>query len=126
MYTDQTLWKYVDGELRPEEADPLAKAAAADASLAARIEEFRAIKRAVLLGAPQPTPGFAARVAALAGRAPAGIPSLSLAEARRILRPALVAAAVLAAVGLTAMAVRFLPDLLRPTPIQAQDPLLGR
>ncbi len=121
MYEDATLWKLLDGELPAAEAEALEAAAAADPGLRRRIEELRMHKEAVLAGAPRPPPGFAAKVAArAAGLAPA--PVLDLEEARRLLRGALVAAAVLAAVGLAFFAIEVLPTLFEP--IYADNPLL--
>jgi len=49
-------------------------------------------------------------------------PILDLREAHRMLRRALVAAAILAAVGLGLLAARVVPDLLESAPIQASPP----
>ncbi len=122
MHDDATLWKLLDGELTAAEAEALEAAASADPGLRRRLEELRARKEAVLAGAPRPPPGFAARVAArAAGLAQA--PVLDLEDARRLLRRALVAAAVLAAVGLAVFAVEVLPTVFAE-PIHAENPLL--
>jgi anti-sigma factor RsiW len=118
---DATLWKLLDGELSAAEADAIEAAAAADPGLRRRLEELSAQKQAVLAGAPRPPPGFAARVVAKAARlAPA--PVLDLEDARRLLRRALVAAVVLAAVGLTFFVLEVLPTAFEP--IHAENPLL--
>jgi anti-sigma factor RsiW len=120
MHDDATLWKLLDGELSAADAAAIEAAAAADPGLRRRIEELAAQKEAVLAGAPQPPPGFSARVAAkAAGLAPA--PVLDLEDARRLLRRALVAAVVLAAVGLAFFAIEVLPTVFEP--IYAENPL---
>jgi len=72
MYDDTTLWKLVDGELPADDARALERAAADDPALARRLDELRALKRGVLGGAPEPSPGFAehtvTRVRAEGGR----------------------------------------------------------
>ncbi|MHC4816746.1 MAG: hypothetical protein ACYTF8_01625 [Planctomycetota bacterium] len=121
MYDDTTLWKLLDGELHAEQAEAIEAAAAADPGLRRRLEELRAQKEAVLAGAPRPSPGFAAKVVArAAGLAPA--PVLDLEDARRLLRRALIAALVLAAVGLAIFSVEVLPTAFKP--IHADNPLL--
>jgi anti-sigma factor RsiW len=121
MYDDATLWKLLDGELHAGQAEAIEAAAAADPGLRRRLEEFRAQKEAVLAGAPRPSPGFAAKVVArAAGLAPA--PVLDLEDARRLLRRALIAALVLAAVGLAVFSVEVLPTAFEP--IHADNPLL--
>ena len=116
MFSDTQLWKYVDGEANGD----VERAAREDASLQARIDQMRAIKAEIVGGAPAPSAGFADRVVALAGQPPV----FDLAEARRILKRALVAAAVLAAIGLAYLAVEVGPELLAPSRLQA-NPLLG-
>jgi len=119
------LWRHVDGELPPAEVAEIEAAAGADPALARRIEEMRLIKRAVLRGAPEPSAGFADRVVARALQPePRGAALVDLQEARRFLRRALVAAAILAALGLTYLAVEVVPSLLQPPQLHA-DPLLG-
>jgi anti-sigma factor RsiW len=121
MYDDATLWKLLDGELPAAEAEAIETAAADDPGLRRRLDELRSVKEAVLAGAPSPSPGFAAGVLArAAGLAPA--PVLDLEDARRVLRRALIAAAVLAAVGLVVFAVEVLPTVFEP--IHAENPLL--
>jgi anti-sigma factor RsiW len=116
-----TLWKLLDGELPAAEAEAIEAAAAADPGLRRRLEELRALKEGILAGAPRPSPGFAARVAArAAGLAPA--PVLDLEDARRLLRRALVAAVVLAAIGLAVFALEVLPAAFEP--VHADNPLL--
>jgi anti-sigma factor RsiW len=118
---DATLWKLLDGELSGAQADAIEAAADADPGLRRRLDELRAIKDGVLAGAPRPPPGFADKVAArAAGLAPA--PVLDLEDARRLLRRALVAAVVLAAVGLAFFTIEVLPAVLEP--IHAENPLL--
>jgi anti-sigma factor RsiW len=125
MPDDTTLWRFVDGELPPAEAEAVERAAAEDPALQARIDDMRALKRAVLAGAPAPSPGFPENVARLAETARHS--ALDLEEARRFLKRLALAAAVLAAVGLFAAAVRVLPKVQRP--VEAAHPvdaLLGR
>ena len=123
MYSDEQLWKFVDGEASEAEARAIAESAASDPALELRIEQLRAVKREVLAGAPEPPPGFPGRVAALAmRRTQASI--LDLEDARRFLKGALVAAAVLAAVGLAFLAFEVLPGWIEPPPIAADNPLL--
>ncbi|MHC4548341.1 MAG: hypothetical protein ACYTEZ_06140 [Planctomycetota bacterium] len=124
MHDDATLWKLLDGELPAAEAEAIEAAAATDATLRQRLEQLKTMKRAVLEGAPKPPPNFAARTTARATRLEPA-PVIDLGDARRFLRRALVAAAVLAAVGLTILAVEVVPEVLRPEPMQA-DPLLRR
>jgi len=116
---DATLWKLVDGELPPDEAEAIRAAAAEDPALRRRIEVLEAAKAGILGDAPRPPPDFAARLAVRAATlAPA--PVLDLEDARRFLRRALVAAALLAALGLTALAVEVVPDLFRAPPVSAE------
>jgi anti-sigma factor RsiW len=119
--SDEQLWKLLDGELPDAEAQALKKAAAKDPALRARIEEFSTMKEAVLAGAPEPPPGFPDRVAELAAeRSRASV--IDLEDARRFLRRALIAAALLAAVGLAFVAADVLPSWVEPA--KAADPLL--
>ena len=118
MYDDAILWKLVDRELPPTEAEAIRAAAAKDPALKRRIDDIEAAKAGVLAGAPRPPRDFAARVAARASTLDP-TPVLDLEDARRFLRRALVAAALLAALGLGAIAFDVVPDLLRE-PLQAQ------
>jgi len=122
MHDEATLWKLLDRELPPAEAAAIEQEAKDDPALRARIEELRAIKAGTLDGAPQPPPGFADRIAERS-RDLQPAPVLDLEDARRFLRRALVAAAVLAAVGLTYLAIEVVPDLVRE-PVYADNPLL--
>ncbi|MHC4223228.1 MAG: hypothetical protein ACYSUN_04490 [Planctomycetota bacterium] len=123
MYNDEQLWKFLDGEASDAEARAIAESAAADPALERRIEQLRAVKREVLAGAPEPPPGFPGRVAALATQGTqASI--LDMEDARRFLKGALVAAAILAAVGLAFLAFEVLPGWIEPPPISAHNPLL--
>lgn len=123
MYSDEQLWKFLDGDASDTEAQAITEAAAADPALESRLEQLRAQKREILAGAPEPPPGFPQRVAALAGRrTQASI--LDMEEARRFLKGALVAAAVLAAVGIAFLAFEVLPGWIEPPPISAHNPLL--
>jgi len=124
MYSDSTLWKYLDGELDADTSSALEAAATGDARLGTRIAELRALKQGVLDGAPRPPGEFAARVADLAVRERPS--SWDAEEARRFLRGALLAASLLAAVGILALASRLVPDLVGAGRIQAKDPILGR
>jgi hypothetical protein len=124
MFADEQVWRYVEGEIPPTEAAALEEAAAADASLRLRIEEVRLIREEILSGAPRPPEGFAARVAARAVWRRRS-PSLDMDEARRFLRRALVAASILAALGLAYLAVEVVPGMFRPAPMEA-SPLLPR
>ncbi len=123
MHSEQELWKYLDGEMSAAEAESIEAAAQRDEALRQRIDELKAIKEEVLAGAPEPPPGFAERVAAMAA-ARSEVPVIDLAEARRFLRRMLVAAAILGAVGLAYLFMGWLPDLLEPSQMQA-NPLLG-
>lgn len=123
MYPDKTLWKLLDGDLPPAEASAISAAAEKDPALKRRIEDLRLLKAGVLAGAPEPPAGFAERVVALAATLKPA-PIVDLLEVRRFLRRALVAAAVLAALGLVYMAVEVVPDLFRPD--MYADRLLGR
>jgi anti-sigma factor RsiW len=122
--SDETLWRYVDGELPDEEAGAIENEARASEELLRRIEHLRSLKREILADAPEPPAGFPERVAELAARG-TGVPVLALDEARRMLRRALVAAALLAAVGLAFLVFKVVPDWIEPSGLQAQDPLLS-
>ncbi|MHC4931043.1 MAG: anti-sigma factor, partial [Planctomycetota bacterium] len=111
MYSDEQLWKFLDGEASDAEARAIAESAAADPALERRLEQLRAVKREVLAGAPEPPPDFPERVAAQATRRTRDS-ILDLEEARRFLKGALVAAAVLAAVGIAFLAFEVLPGWL--------------
>ena len=118
MFSDTQLWNYVDGQA----SDDIERAAREDGSLRARIDQMRAIKSEIVGGAPAPSPGVADRVVALAGTTPV----FDINEARRILKRALVAAAVLAAIGLAYLAVEVGPELLAPSRLQANPLLSGK
>jgi len=120
MYDDRTLWRRLDGELPAAEAEALDTAAARDPALGRRIEELRGIAAAARGGVPKPPPDFAARVVARAVAGPVA-PVLALDEARRFLRKVVVAAAVLAALGLFYLVADVLPKIVE-TPVLA-DPL---
>lgn len=125
MWPDETLWRYLDGELPAAEASALENAALKDPLLRARLDESRALKAAVGDGAPRPPPGFSRRVAAAAASAP--LLAWDAEEARRFLRRALAAAVILAALGLLALAGRYGPELFGATPVYAtDDPILRR
>jgi anti-sigma factor RsiW len=124
MRSDRELWKYLDGELTPEEASAIAAELERDPALKGRLNELEALSADVAAGAPEPPAGFAGKVAAMATLA-TPVPALDLDEARRFARRALVAAAVLGAVGLAYLAFGLLPDVLDTAqPLQA-SPLLG-
>ena len=122
MYTDRELWRFLDKEMDPADALALEAAAERDPTLARRLDELAMLGHHVAAGAPTPPAGFAERVAALAGHASA--PLLDLDDARRFMKRALIAAAILGAVGLAYLAFGLLPDLLAPDPMTA-NPLLG-
>ena len=125
MHSEQELWRYLDGEMGAAEAEAIEAAAQSDEALRGRIDELRTIKTEVLAGAPEPTPDFAARVAAMAANAGRSLaPVLDLDEARRYLKRVLVAAAILGAVGMAYLFLGWLPEFLEPSQIQA-NPLLG-
>ena len=119
-FSDQRLWAYLDGEASADEGAAIETAAAENAALAAQLAEMRILKDEVLVGAPMPPADFADRVVAVAKKYAA--PILDLREAHRMLRRALVAAAILAAVGMGLLAARIVPELLEPAPIQASPP----
>ncbi len=121
MYSDEQIWRYVDGLMEAGDAQRLKQQAQADEELQARIEQCRLIRSEVLAGAPEPPPDFAAELA----RRAAAAPVLDLAEARRVLKRALVAAALLAAVGLALLAMEALPGILRAEETIA-EPLFRR
>jgi anti-sigma factor RsiW len=115
---DDTLWRYVYGESPPDEAARIEDDARTDAALARRIEDLRVVRHELLAGAPELPDDFPDRVVAAALERPVAT-LVDLAEARRFLRRALVAAALLGAIGLTYLAVEVLPDLLAPSALQA-------
>ncbi|MEM8885312.1 MAG: hypothetical protein AAGD14_14685 [Planctomycetota bacterium] len=124
-YTDSDLWRYLDGELPAATAAVVREAAQSDPALQARLDELRTISAAVLDGAPKPTEGFSNRVVAAALLQGATPPTADVIELRRFVRRALVAAAVLAAVGLGYLALEVMPELLLGPDLQAgSDPLL--
>ena len=122
--TDARLWRFVDGELPPADMTAVERDAATDETLAGRIDGMREMRRAVLAGAPAPSAGFAAKVAANAQLRGAQQPA-ELMEMRRFARRVLAAAAILAVVGLAYMAVDVVPDLVDRL-VAASDPLLDQ
>lgn len=120
MVDDRTLWRRLDGELPEAEAQALDAAAARDPGLARRMAELSEISVAARRGVPRPPPDFAARVVARAMAGPVA-PVLDLDDARRFLRRVVVAAAVLAALGLAYLAAEVLPKVIE-APLLA-DPL---
>lgn len=123
MYDDTILWKLLDGELPDAEAAAIESAASDDPLLRARVDELRTVKAAVLSGAPRPPADFADKVAAAVARPRA--PVLDLDEAHRFLRRALVAAAVLAAVGLSYLLYRVVDATIEPPDLTAGPSLYG-
>ncbi len=99
MYDDKILWKHLDGELPAAESEAIAAAAGRDEALRARLHGLRTIRAGVLEGAPTPNSGFADRV--IARIAKPQTPLFDLDEARRFLRKMVIAAAVLAALGMS-------------------------
>lgn len=122
--TDAQLWRFLDGELPEAEASRIESAAAGDAVLASRIEELREVGRGVLGGLPRAPSGFAAKVVASAQLRGARPPA-ELLEMRRFARRVLVAAAILAAVGLAYLAVDVVPDMFDRL-VAGSDPLLDQ
>ena len=122
--SDAQLWRFLDGELSEAEATRIERDAAAEPALAARLDELRAIGSGVLAGAPRPPSGFAAKVAASA-QVRGAAPPAELLEMRRFARRVLVAAAVLAAVGLAYLALDFVPDVFDRL-VAGSDPLLDQ
>jgi len=123
MYDDRTIWRHLDGELPEAEARALEDAATRDPALGRRMAELREVAAAVRGGVPKPPPDFAARVVARALAGPVA-PVLPLEEARRFLRRVVVAAAIMAAVGLAYLAIEVLPKVLK-APLSAES-LLGK
>lgn len=121
MYDDRTIWKRLDGELPAAEAAALDDAAAHDPALGRRMAEFRDVAASARGGVPKPPPDFAARTVARALAGPS-TPVLALDEARRFLRQVVVAAAVLAALGLAYLVAEVLPRIVE-TPLWADNPL---
>ena len=121
--SEEMLWKYVEGELTPVQAGEIEELEREDESVRRRLDDIRAIRDELLAGAPTPPEGFPERLAVLAERLPRA-PVIHLDEARRFLRKALVAASILAALGLAYLALEVAPDWLEPPPMQA-SPLLG-
>jgi len=123
-YSDPELWLYLDGEMAPADIDALERDVALNAALSDRLDELRLIADTVLDGAPTPPAGFGARIAAAAllqGSTPRSAEFLDL---QRFVRRALIAAALLAAVGLSYLVVEVLPDLLTTEIYAGSDPLL--
>ncbi|MHC4958972.1 MAG: anti-sigma factor family protein [Planctomycetota bacterium] len=124
MRSDRELWKYLDGESTPDEASAVRAELERDTALQGRLAELEALRTNVTSGVPAPPEGFADKVTAMAALA-TPVPVLDLDEARRFVRRALVAAALLGAVGLAYLAFGLLPDLMDAAqPLQA-SPLLG-
>jgi len=123
LSSEEMLWKYVEGELTPVQASEIEELESQDEAIRRRLADIRAIRDELLAGAPTPPDGFPERMAVLAERLPKA-PVIHLDEARRFLRKALVAASILAALGLTYLAFEVAPDWLEPPPMQA-SPLLG-
>jgi anti-sigma factor RsiW len=123
MLSEEMLWKYVEGELAPVQAGEIEELERTDETVRRRLDDIRAVRQEMLAGAPTPPDDFPDRVALLAARLPKA-PVIHLDEVRRFLRKALVAAAILAAVGLAYLAFEVAPDWLEPAPMQA-SPLLG-
>ncbi len=111
MYDSRTIWKRLDGELPAAEAQALDAAAARDPALGRRMAELREVAAAMRGGVPKPPPDFAARVVARALAGPEA-PVLALDDARRFLRRVVVAAAVLAALGLAYLVADVLPKIV--------------
>lgn len=111
MHSDERLWKHLDGELSPDESRAIEEEARSDAALAARLAEFRLMKREVLAGAPKPPPGFADSVVAAATRAAPVVHQL-----QRMLRRTRLAAAVLAAACLALAVFVLSPEDLQAAP----------
>jgi anti-sigma factor RsiW len=124
-YTDSQLWRYLDGVLPAADAESIEHAANQDATLAARLDELRLIGEAVRDGAPTAPPGFANRVAATAQLRGASPRSAEILDLRRFVRRALVAAALLAALGLGYIVVEVVPDIVANRISAKTDPLMG-
>jgi len=122
MYDDRTIWRHLDGEMPEAEARAFEEARAKDPALARRIAELSDVSAAVRGGVPKPPPDFAARVV---GRAIAGpvAPVFPLDEARRFLRRLVIAAAILAAAGLTYLVIEVVPRLVETRLWASWDPL---
>ena len=123
-YTDSHLWKYLDGVLPAADAEAIEREADSDEVLAARIDELRLIGEAVRDGAPSAPPGFANRVAATAQLRGASPRSAEVLDLRRFVRRVLVAAALLAALGLGYIAVEVVPDIVAKQISAKTDPLM--
>jgi len=124
-YTDSQLWRYLDGVLPAADAESIEHAANQDATLAARLDELRLIGEAVRDGAPTAPPGFANRVAATAQLRGASPRSAEILDLRRFVRRALIAAALLAALGLGYIVVEVVPDIVANRLSAKTDPLMG-
>jgi len=111
MYDDRTIWRHLDGEMPEAEARAFEEARGKDTALARRMAELSEVSAAVRGGVPKPPPDFAARVVARAMAGPVA-PVFPLDEARRFLRRVIVAAAILAAVGATYLAIKVVPSLV--------------
>ena len=125
-YSDADLWRYLDGELDAPAAEALERAAAADAELADRLDSLRLMSASILDDAPTAPEGFANRIAAQAQlqsmSAPA--PSEDWVDLQRFVRRALIAAAIMAALGLGYLALEVVPDLVSPEISASPDALL--
>ncbi len=124
-YTDSQLWRYLDGVLPAADAESIEHAANQDATLAARLDDLRLIGEAVRDGAPSAPPGFANRVAATAQLRGASPRSAEILDLRRFVRRALIAAALLAALGLGYIVVEVVPDIVANRISAHTDPLMG-
>ncbi|MHC4409341.1 MAG: anti-sigma factor [Planctomycetota bacterium] len=124
-YTDSQLWRYLDGVLPAADAESIEHAANQDATLVARLDELRLIGEAVRDGAPTAPPGFANRVAATAQLRGASPRSAEILDLRRFVRRALIAAALLAALGLGYIVVEVVPDIVANRISAKTDPLMG-
>ena len=123
-HDDSQLWRYLDGEMAPADAEALERDRAADPELDARLDDLQLLSDAVLDDAPTPPAGFGTRVAAAARLQGVSPQSAEVLDLQRFLRRALIAAALLAALGLGYLAFEVVPDLMQP-PLQAgSDPLL--
>lgn len=123
-YTDSHLWRYLDGLLPADDAEAIEREASGDEILAARIDELRLIGEAVRDGSPTPPPGFANRIAATAQLRGASPRSAEVLDLRRFARRVLVAAAVLAALGLGYIAFEVVPDIVANQISAGTDPLM--
>ena len=125
-YSDTHLWRYLDGALPAPDTEAIERESETDAELAGRIDELRLIGDAIREGVPTPPPGFGTRVAATAQlRGTTGPRAAEFADLQQFVRRALVAAAVLAALGLGYLAFEVMPDIMASHLQAAPDPLMG-